>query len=203
MKRLFTLVLLFVAAAYWAVPTSGQSRWDRSIDHPFSVEVAGSFNHAVNDFPAADLGAGFGGEIALAYRVLPAIDVFGGWGYQHFNADESIFGSDLDLEETGYFLGLGFEPAVFGSRRLQPYVRAAGVYDHVELEDAEGEIIEDTGKGWGYRLGLGVDYAITEHIRLRSGLRFLSLDRDATVDETSGTLELRYVSARIGLAIRF
>ena len=79
---------------------SAQSRW--------SVELRGGADFATQDLGDASLKTGFGFEGTAAYRFMPHLSGYAGWGWNQFSADRSFAGTDMQFEETGYTFGLRF-----------------------------------------------------------------------------------------------
>jgi hypothetical protein len=188
----FTLALLLTASLAFAQ--------DRVLTHDrFSVEIGGDAAFATQDLGAADLGAGFGFDVAVAYRFLPHLSAYGGWGWHHFAADGLVGGMDVDAEETGYTFGLLFAHPL-GTSPLGYFVRAGGVYDHIEFE---GDLAVDTGHGLGWQVGAGLVVPIGSAWQLMPGVQYRSLSRDLEIGDVTTDLDLTYVTVRVGFARTF
>ncbi|NJR76063.1 MAG: opacity protein, partial [Scytonema sp. CRU_2_7] len=110
----------------------------------------------------ADLKTGFGGELVLAYRFMPHLGAYAGWGWNKFNAKQSFMGADTDFEETGYVLGLQFIHPI-GESKFSYVLRGGAIYKHIESENAEGKIMADTGHGWGWQGDIGLSIGLGEN----------------------------------------
>jgi hypothetical protein len=184
---------LFAASTAWAQ--------DRVLTHDrFSVELDADAAFATQDLGAADLGAGFGFEATVAYRFLPHLSAYAGWGWHHFTADGFLPGIDVDAEETGYTFGLEFAHPL-GRSPLGYFVQAGGLYDHIELES--GDDAMDTGHGLGWQLGAGLVAPLGSKWRLTPGVHYRSLSRDLEIGDVSTDLDLTYLTVRVGLARTF
>lgn len=168
----------------------------------FGVEINGEASFVTTDLSGANLNTGLGFETILQYRVMPFTSVYGGWGYSHFNANESFAGSDVDFEQTGYILGLQFKHP-FGNSPVSYFVRAGMLYSHIETENNDGDIISDTGHGIGYQVATGIEVSLGKNWSLAPGLKFNSLSRETEFEGENYQLDHRYVSARIGVIKRF
>jgi hypothetical protein len=171
----------------------------------FSVEIGGDAAFATQDLGTADLGTGFGFEATVAYRFLPHLSAYAGWGWHHFTADGFLAGVDMDAEETGYTFGLTFAHPL-GASPLGYFVQAGGVYDHIEFEGEgfEGEDhTMDTGHGLGWQLGAGVVAPLGAKWQLMPGVRYRSLSRDLEIGDVTADLDLTYVTVRVGLVRTF
>ncbi|MDZ7757728.1 outer membrane beta-barrel protein [Rhodohalobacter sp.] len=169
----------------------------------FSFEIAGGPSHAKQTLGDADLNFGGGFEAVFHYRVMPHAGVYAGWGWNKFSADQSFAGSNADFEETGYVFGLQFKhPLGLGS--TLGFLRAGGLYNHIEIENRDGDIIEDTGHGFGLQIAGGVEIPVSGKWSITPGVKFNSLSRDLDDDSSQiRELTLRYQSLRIGFHRKF
>lgn len=133
---------------------------------------------------------------------MPFTSIYGGWGYTHFNANESFAGTDIDFEQTGYILGLRFKKSI-GDSPLSYFVRCGLLYSHIETENNDGEIISDTGHGVGFQVAGGLEVALGKGWSLAPSLKFNSISGETELEGVSHQLDLRYVSARLGIVKRF
>lgn len=168
----------------------------------FGVEINGEVSFVTTDLSGANLNTGLGFETILQYRFMPFTSVYGGWGWNQFNADESFAGSDIDFEETGYILGLQFKHPI-GKSPVSYFLRAGALYSHIETENNDGDIISDTGHGFGYQVAGGIEVSLGKNWSLAPGLKFNSLSGETEFEGENYQLDHRYVSARIGIIKRF
>ncbi|MDF1547921.1 MAG: porin family protein [Bacteroidales bacterium] len=168
----------------------------------FGVELNGGVSFATSDLNDADLKTGFGLEGLLHYRFMPHTGVYAGWGYNKFSAENSFAGNNADFEETGYVFGLQFKHE-FGASPLAYYLRAGALYNHIEIENNEGDIIEDTGHGFGFQLAGGIDIPLGSNWSLTPGVKFNSLSRDLDAGTNTLDIKLNYLSVRIGILKKF
>lgn len=174
---------------------------DRVLTHDrFSVEIGGDAAFATQNLGAADLGMGFGFEAAVAYRFMPHLSAYAGWGWHHFTAEGFLAGVDMDAEETGYTFGLEFAHPL-GASPLGYFVQAGGLYDHIEFEG--GDHAMDTGHGLGWQLGAGLVAPLGAKWRLMPGVRYRSLSRDLEIGNVTTDLDLTYLTVRVGLSRTF
>lgn len=168
----------------------------------FGFELNSGLSWATKNLDDANLNPGFGFEGSFHYRFMPHLGVYAGWGLNSFKAEESFAGSDVRFEETGYVFGLNFKHPI-GTSKLAYYVRAGALYNHIETENAEGDVINDSKHGFGYQLAGGIDIDLGKNWSLTPGLKFNSLSRDTEFEGTSKQLDYQYISARIGIARKF
>jgi len=145
-------------------------------------------------------GAGF--ELMFQYRFLPHTGIYAGWGWNHFSSDNSFAGKNIAFEETGYLFGMQFTHPI-GIDNLSYFVRAGGLFNHIELENNDGDITNDTGHGLGFQVSGGLDIPISKGWNLTPSVKFNYLNRDLKDNGTTMDLNLNYLSARIGFVKNF
>lgn len=163
--------------------------------NPWSFELGGGSAFATQDLGGADLGLGLGFEATVGYRFLPHLAAYAGWDWVHFAIDEDVAADDV--EETGYAFGLRFEhplPAPWPMVR----VRAGGTYDHVEIEDDDGELVADSDHTLGWDAGLGVIIPIGTTWEITPGARYRALSADIEAGDVTNTVDLTYVMVELG-----
>jgi len=184
-----------VAVLAAASPATGQDRW--------AFELRGGVAFPTEDIGNDALGRGMGFDGTLRYRFLPHLALYGGWDWIGFSPDELSGTADLDLEETGYTFGLRFEHPLAGDPGLAGWVRAGATYDHLEIEVEDGDIIADSGHGFGWEAAAGVAIGAGARWSVTPGVRYRSLSRDLEIGGVTAGADLRYVMAELGLAVRF
>lgn len=186
-----------IALAILSLSSSAQENEGR-----FGIEINGEVSIVSSDLNDANLNTGLGFETIIQYRFMPFTSVYGGWGYTHFNANESFAGSDIDFEQTGYILGLQFRNSIDDSP-LSYFLRGGILYSHIEVENNAGEIISDTGHGVGFQVAGGIEVALGKNWSLAPNVKFNSLSGETELVGVNYQLDLRYVSARLGIIKRF
>ncbi len=190
---------VFIAMAMLALfstTTDAQEKEKR-----FGLEVSGGPSFATREF-ADGLRMGYGVEGTIHYRFMPFTGIYAGWGENWFSTETSSSDNNRDYEETGYVLGLQFKYPIKGSR-ASFFLRAGALYNHIEVENDNGDILEDTGHGPGYQLAGGIDVSLGSGWSLTPGIKFNSLSRETEFEGASGQLDYQYISARIGIMKRF
>ncbi len=187
-----------LALALIAFPTTthAQNRW--------RVETRGGVAFATQDLADASLDPGFGFEATVAYSFMPQLSAYAGWDWYHFAASEESFaGATSDMEETGYAFGLRFEQPFGDQAPVALRLRAGATYDHVEIENSAGELLGDSGHGFGWEAGAGFGIVLGDRWELSPGVRYRSLtpDLDFAGGTTSGTLE--YLAVEVGVSRSF
>lgn len=191
-----SIVAAVVCAA--ALPRVGeaQQRW--------SLELRTGAAFATQDLGDADLGEGIGVEGTVAYRFMPHVSAYGGWDWLNFSTDASFAGADAELEETGYAFGLQFDHPFRGETTGAAYrLRAGATWNHIEIEDPDGDVVADSGHGLGWEVGTGVVVPFGDTWRFTPGVRYRSLGRTLDVGGVPNDVDLTYVSLELGFARRF
>lgn len=171
-------------------------------ENNWSIEARGGANFATKELGNANLKTGFGFEGALAYRFMPHLGAYVGWSWNRFAADQSFAGTNIDFEETGYFLGLQFIHPI-GDSKINYMLKGGGTYNHIETENSAGDIINDTGHGFGWQIGGGITVPLGERFQLIPEVRYRSLSRKITIGETSTPVDLNYISTSVGISYSF
>ena len=194
-RIVIAITALAMATVFQADPVSAQDRW--------GLELRGHGAVATQDAARDSYQNGFGGDGTIQYRFLPNLAAYAGWGLSHFGALDAIGGPDMDLEETGYVLGLRFEHPLREGGRTAYWVRAGGMYNHLELENADGDVVSDSGHGLGWEGAMGLAYPVASGWSLTPGIRYRSLTRDLEINDLTVPVELQAVAFEVGIARRF
>lgn len=190
---------VFIAVAMFALLSTTTDAQEK--EKRFGLEVSGGPSFATREF-AEGLRMGYGVEGTIHYRFMPLTGIYAGWGENWFSTETSSSDNNRDYEETGYVLGLQFKYPFKGSRSSF-FLRAGVLYSHIEVENDNGDILEDTGHGPGYQLAGGIDISLGSGWSLTPGIKFNSLSRETEFEEASGQIDHQYISARIGIMKRF
>lgn len=189
MKRnLYLLISLLVF--FLVQPLFAQEHW--------SLKISTCAAFATENLAEAELNTGFGFEGVVAYRFLPHLGAYVGWGWQHFSANQSFAGSEVDFEETGYSLGLQFVHPL-GYKWLSYFLQAGTVINHIEVENSEREIIGDSQHGFGWQAGAGLFFSVGENWGIMPGMFYRSLSRDIEIETVKTPADLRYFA--LGFAV--
>lgn len=167
-----------------------------------SWEIRTGIDFATQELGDADLNTGFGFDGILSYRIMEHTSIFGGWGWHRFTSDDSFAGSDVDFEETGYTFGVEFLHPL-GNAPLDFYLRGAGIYNHIEVENNSGDITADSDHGLGWQAEAGVAFELGNRWTLKPGLRYRSLSRDIEIGSVTTDLDLTYFNLGVGISRKF
>jgi outer membrane protein W len=168
----------------------------------WSLEFRPGVDYATKDISDADLSVGFGAELTIAYRFMPHLAAYAGWSYNNFAVDQSFAGPNASFEETGYTFGLQFIHPI-GKSDISYLVRAGGTYNHIEIENNDGDITIDSGHGLGWQAEAGLSIPLSEKFFLLPSVRYRSLSRDIEIENESTSVQLNYFSVGVGLSWSF
>jgi hypothetical protein len=168
-----------------------------------TADLRGAMAVPTQDFADADFDLGFGFGATLAYRFQTHVHVYGGWDRMRFPAPQSFAGTDTDFEETGYTLGLRFEHALGDAWPLWYRLEAGATFKHIEIEDADGDRIADSGHGTGLEVGVGLLVPLGASWRFAPTLRWRTLEREFTIANVTTRSDLTYGALELGLSRRF
>jgi hypothetical protein len=193
-KRAFLTILSVVIMSMTLIGQEQNKRFG------FELSGGGSIPFGRLDDSKLQIGGGFEGT--LHFRVTPSMGIYAGWGWNKMGSNTSFAGNDVCFEETGYVFGLQFKRK-FNSSPLSYYVRGAGLYNHIEIENAGGAIIGDTKHGFGFQLAGGLDIPLGKNWSLTPGIKFNSLQRPLVYGGSNRTLSLNYMMVRVGILKTF
>lgn len=192
-KVLFTLALTTLLTL---------TSYSQEREKKFGFELSGGPSIATREMDESKLEKGFGFEGILHYRFMPHTGVYAGWGWNKFSAENSFAGNNADFEETGYVIGLQFKHPVEGFLSSY-YLRAGALYNHIEIENDNGDIIADTGHQPGFQLAAGVDIPLGSNWSLSPGVKYNALSAETTLEGLNIQMDYHYLSVRIGILKSF
>jgi len=197
-KAMKTKVLL-LTAIFFVFQFNGKTQ---EKEKRFGFELSSGASVSLTKPGNTTLNPGFGFEGIFHYRFMPHTGVYGGWGWNRLGADNSFAGTDVCFEETGYVFGIQFKHP-FGENKLSYYLRAGGLYNHIEIENTDGDITHDSGHGLGWQLAGGIDLDLGKNWSLTPGVKFNSLNRDVENEGVNVPLDLKYLQLRVGILKKF
>jgi opacity protein-like surface antigen len=166
-------------------------------------KVNATFRPSVN-FPVKDLGttelkSGGGFEVDFSYRFMNKLSAYAGWGWSSFSPKES--GNIVShYEENGYRFGLQFFQPLSAESKLNLLLGAGAVGHHIEAENSEGDILDDSGHGMGWEVEAGLSIPVSKRWQIAPGIRYHSLSREMTIDDREESLDLNYLSVGVGVS---
>ena len=184
---LFTVLLLGYAL-------QAQDKWSFSIKSGMGIPT--------HDLGNTDIKPGFGYEGVLGFQFSNNFSAYAGWSHQLFPADDLFAGQALDFEETGYTIGIQFTyPA---EAHEVHYSLSAGIlYNHIEAENADGDIVGDSGHELGAQLEALIAIPLSNTLYLIPYVRYRTLDTDITIDEVTTPTVLTYIGVGTGVKWTF
>jgi opacity protein-like surface antigen len=192
-KNLLAIVIASVVIMC-AQPAVAQKRW--------SFELRSGVDFATEKLGDETLKTGYGFEGTLAYQFIPSLGIYGGWSWNNFASDQTFEGNKLDFNETGYCAGLQLIHP-FRNSKISYMLKGGATYNHIETENSEGKIVDDSGHGLGWQAGAGLAIPLGNRIQLIPEIRYRSLSRDITLGGITTPVELNYVSRSLGLSFSF
>lgn len=201
MKQIITTALLLTIV----FPLSAQLDQPENLitgQSPWSFEFRTGAAFSTNNLGNAELNTGFGFEGTFTYRFMPHVEAYAGWGWNKFSADQSFAGPDMDFEETGYSFGLQFIHP-FDNSTISYMIKAGGIFNHIETENSNGDIIANSGHGLGWQVEGGLAIPLTNSVRILPSIRYRSLERNTTMGTVTIDTDLRYVSVGAGISWNF
>lgn len=191
MLRNLRMLLLMSTGIFSACITGAQDR--------FSVQLRPGVSFATTELGNADLKTGFGFEVSAGYHFLEHIAAYAGWGWNRFSSDQSFAGADTDFEETGYIFGLQFTYPFQNDLPFGYFLKAGGIYNHIEVENKNGDIIADSGHGLGFQVETGLSFSPDESWRIIPGIKYQTLSRDIKLEGAVYKVDLNYLSVGVSL----
>lgn len=188
-KLKFILVILGLAVC--STSLHGQNKW--------SAEFRPNINFPTSDFVDTNVKVGFGFEVAFGYQFMENLGAYVGWGHNNFKLEES----DIDFDESGYTFGLQFIHSIGSSESLSYLFRVGAIYNHIEVEDTDGNLIDDTGHGFGWEVGAGFNYLFGSNWNLRPQIGYRVLSRDLTFEGSTTNIDVNYIAFGLGIAKTF
>jgi hypothetical protein len=166
----------------------------------FELNLGPSF--ATHEIPMGKLENGLGIEGIFSYNFMTHTGMYAGWGWNTFSSKVSFAGESMGVEETGYVFGLQFKHPIDGFRTAY-YLRAGGLYKHIEIENKRGDITADSGHGLGWQLAAGLDIPLASTWSLLTSLKYNSLPDIVEIEGRRTHLLMNYLSLRVGLLKKF
>jgi hypothetical protein len=168
-----------------------------------SVQLRGSHALPTGRLAGTELDDGVGLGATISQRVQPHLHLYAGWDWLHFQPAQSFAGDDMDFEETGYTFGLAFQHPWGWSRRFGFRLEGGGTYKHVEIENADGDIIEDSGHELGYEAAAGVVATLGRSWAVSPMWRYRWQTPEFDIGNVRTNAKLRYFALELGVIYRF
>lgn len=173
---------------------------------PFSLEARTEVAVPLQDFGNVEPGTGVGFGADVFYRLVPHVAAYAGWAMHHFSFDAGP--GEIDIEQTGYTLGLRYEhpfrgEGAAGAREPAWWVNAGGILGHFELEDEAGEDAGDADFGLGWEAGAGISWPLGARVALAPGVGVRMLRREIDLGLGPQDATLSYFTAGLGVVVGF
>lgn len=186
----FPMPFLFLGMPSWA-------------QHRVSIQVRPGVAFATTRLADADLKTGYGIEGCVAYRMVPGIALYAGWGWNGFSAGQSFAGKDMDFEETGYAAGMQLFHPFSGDFPFDYFLKAELILKHIEVENPDVGVVSDSGHGAGFQVEAGLSFPVGDQWNVIPGVRYESLTRELPVAGVNYRSDLNYLSAGVTVSYTF
>jgi hypothetical protein len=163
----------------------------------FNVGFRPSFSFPTTDLGTTKLNRGGGFEATFSYRFVPSFAAYAGWGWNTFKPNESA--TVAHFEETGYRFGVQYIQPFGAESKLKVLLSTGAVVNHIETENDEGDIIDDSGHGMGWEVDAGLSIPLSDSWQIVPGIRYHALPREISYDGNVQSVDLNYVS--IGVTV--
>jgi len=82
-------------------------------------------------------------------------------------------------------------------------IRAGGTYNHIEIENDDGDLYSDSGHGIGWQVAGGVDLPIGRSWSVVPSIKYSSLSREFKSDVNTFDSKMNTLSTHIGIFKNF
>lgn len=163
-----------------------------------NVAFRPSSSTPLKDFGTTNLKKGGGFEANISYQFYQGFTIYGGWGWNIFlpEGDSAPFDH---FEETGYRFGVQRIQPLSKESKLNFLISGGAVLNHIETEDDDGEIIDDSGHGIGWEADIGISIPLNEKWQIVPGVRYHALSREVVTDGIAESVDLDYIA--IGVSV--
>jgi hypothetical protein len=163
---------------------------------PFSVEVQAGVVVPTGDFADEFATPGVGIGANVAYRVIPMLDIYAGYSWQRFGADDAASeGTDLDIDDSGFALGGRLN---FPGMGLGPWVRAGVILHELKISGSDGGFSASltSDRAVGFEVGAGLSFPVAPKISLTPGVTFRTYEPE--FDGESADESVTYFGLHLG-----
>jgi len=168
----------------------------------FAVELNTGIGLATNKIAHAETKPAYGFEGVFHYRIINNVGIYAGWGWNHMKTKSGFIIEDATFEETGYVIGLQYQQQI-GNSDIDYFLRSGLLYNHIEIENSDGEIVKDTGHEPGLQVAGGIAFPIGNNWQLAPGIKFNALNQDSEINNQKFSLKHQYISMRLGVIKTF
>ncbi|WP_310556940.1 outer membrane beta-barrel protein [Flavobacterium sp.] len=174
--------------------TQAQNKWELTFRPGLSFPT--------KDYGPTKLGIGWGFEATISYRFMPHLFAYTGWGWNSFSEKNAEGINKLSFDETGYSFGFQFIHPI-PNYKLKYLISLGGIYNHIEIENNNGDILADSGHGLGWEVATGVSYPFGDRFHITPSIRYRSLSRDLKIGSITTQVDLNYFSVNGAISWSF
>jgi hypothetical protein len=188
-RNSFLAMAFILSLTLLSTIATAQNRWD--------ISITPAANFSTKNLGNAKLKTGFGADATIAYRLTKQLGIYGGWGWNKFSSAQSFAGTDMEFVETGYSVGLQFTQLI-ASSKMKFILGAGAIYKHIETENSKGDLVNDTGHGWGWEAKTGISFPLGKHFNFIPTIKYSALSRNIQILTTTTPVGLNYLSVGAG-----
>lgn len=168
---------------------------------PFSVEARVGAAIPTGDF-ADGVTTGFGFDANVAYRVMPMLELYGGYSWTRFGFDDDEeFDEDVNMDDSGFAVGARVMFA--GVPGIDPWVRGGVILHQLKTSFSEGPVSGSftTDRAAGFEAAAGVAIPVAPRVALTPAVTFRTYT--PKFDGESFDSSVQYVGLHLGGRISF
>jgi hypothetical protein len=169
--------------------------------HSASIAFRTAANFPMKDPVGLKLNRGSGFEATGAYKFMPHLEVYAGWGWNTFNEKAAATSLDQQVRQAGYRFGLRFIHPLSSRAKLNYMIGGGAVYDGMEIRNNHGDIINDTRYCLGWQADAGLLIPVGHHDRwqIMPAIRYGELSGELESNLEKGKVDLHCLSPGVSV----
>ncbi len=178
------------------------SLFEVEAQHKWAVELRPALNSPTLDLGNTEVVGKLGMEGIVTFQVTDRLAIFTGRSWNKFHCKQLDDSIDLDFSEIGFSYGIAYSRPI-GASDIRFVISGAGLLSHTKALDSKDRVIASKRYGLGWQLESGLLIPIGNRWQIHPSIRYRSLLRDMPIESLSKTMEFRYISVGIGIAMKF